>query len=468
MEKINIGLFCDAFYPMIDGVVCVVDNYAKNLSKIANVTVFAPKGREEFDDSKLGYKVIRCNKSLKLSFLDYDMPLPKMDKEYMEALEEAKLDIVHIHSPFTIARTGLEYAKDHNIPIVATLHSQFKKDFLRETKSELISAFMLKNIISVFNSCNECWAVNREVAKVYYHEYGLKKFPKVQNNGTDLLPYENEEEIKKLRLQYGIKDDEKVLLFIGRIIRLKNVFFIADCLKRLKENNFKYKMIYVGSGPDFDELKEYIKELGLEKEIIFTGKIADRELLVKHYAMADLFVFPSMYDCSSLVQIEAASQHTPTIFVRGAVTSGTCTEGVDAYFAKEEVEDFSNKIMEIFKNDAEYQKIKEGAFNNLYVTWTGAVQKVYEEYLRVIDLYNKGFYVRHKTTIYKKHKNNIKVIVRKRYKLSKNEKLNQKKEEKKYYKLQKKSLKKSNKARKKAFKSTKTKASKSNKKIKSE
>lgn len=442
MEKLNIGIFCDAFYPMIDGVVSVVDNYAKNLSKIANVTVFAPKGREEYDDTKLGYKVVRCSKCLKLSFLDYDLPLPKMDKEFTEAVENAKLDIVHIHSPFNIARAGLEYAKDNKVPVVATLHSQFKKDFLRETKSELISAFMLKNIISVFNACNECWAVNKEVAKVYFQEYGLKKFPKVQNNGTDLLPYENLEKISELREKYNIKDDEKVLLFIGRIIRLKNIFFIADCVKKLKEKGFKFKMIFVGSGPDFDEFKEYIKTLNIEDKVILTGKIADRELIVAHYKMADLFVFPSMYDCSSLVQIEAASQQTPTIFVRGAVTSGTCTEGVDAFFATEDVDDFSNKIYEIFNNEAEFEKIKKGAFENLYVTWPNAVKKVYEEYLRVIELYKNGFYFRHKTSDYKKHKKRIKVVVRKKYKLNKKEKSSKKKEEKKIYKLQKKSLKK--------------------------
>ena len=39
MDKINIGYFIDTFYPMIDGVIMVVDNYAKRLSKYANVYV---------------------------------------------------------------------------------------------------------------------------------------------------------------------------------------------------------------------------------------------------------------------------------------------------------------------------------------------------------------------------------------------------------------------------------------------
>ena len=41
-KKITIGIFNDAYYPAVDGVVMVVDNYAKLLSKVANVILFVP------------------------------------------------------------------------------------------------------------------------------------------------------------------------------------------------------------------------------------------------------------------------------------------------------------------------------------------------------------------------------------------------------------------------------------------
>ena len=69
MKKIKIGLFTDAFFPMVDGVGMVVDNYAKRLIKYADVYVFAPLYNEEYDDSRLPYKVIRC-KSIKVPFID--------------------------------------------------------------------------------------------------------------------------------------------------------------------------------------------------------------------------------------------------------------------------------------------------------------------------------------------------------------------------------------------------------------
>ncbi|MGN1208356.1 MAG: glycosyltransferase [Christensenellales bacterium] len=412
-KRLRIGIFNDAFFPMIDGVVNVIDNYAKRLSQYADVTVFVPEGREKFDDSVFPYKVVRCNKKLKAAFLDYDLPMPAWDKDFVSEIKKSDLDIVHIHSPFSIGKLGMKFAKEKKIPVVATLHSQFKKDFYLATKSDLLTAILLKNIIAVFNNCDECWAVNKEVAKVYFKEYKLNRFPKIQNNGTDLTLFENEEEIDELRKHYKIGAHQKILLFVGRINRLKNIFFTLDCLKILKDKNFNFKMIFVGTGPDMDEFKQKIHEYQLDDDVILTGKISDRNLIVKHYRMADLFVFPSLYDCSSLVQIEAASQKTPTIFIKGAVTSGTCTEGVDAFFAEDDEKNFAEKIIEIFDNPSEYEKIKNGAYNNLYVTWDDAVKKVYDDYLRVIKLYKDGYYKKFYTSEYKSHKRKVKLVINK-------------------------------------------------------
>lgn len=88
MKKITIGLFTDSFYPFTDGVVMVVDNYAKRLAKYANVIVFAPKYTlNEFDDDTLPYKVVRCY-SLKVPFIDYSIPITKLDKKFQKELDK--------------------------------------------------------------------------------------------------------------------------------------------------------------------------------------------------------------------------------------------------------------------------------------------------------------------------------------------------------------------------------------------
>lgn len=386
-NKITIGLFIDTFFPMIDGVTMVVDNYAKRLNKYANIIVFAPEyPKAQYDDSKFSYKVVRC-KSVKMPMIDYSLPMPKIDKEFMHELNNTKLDIVHIHSPFTIGKIGVEYAKKNNVPVIATMHSQYKRDFLRAVKFEPFANLLTKVIIRQYNKCDECWAVNSEIAKIYYEEYKYKKLPKVMGNATDMKPVENMEQAKKLiNEKYNISSDEKVFLFVGRINNLKNVFLIANSLKILKEKyNSKFKMLFVGSGQDEDELKSIIDKNNMNQDIIMCGKISDRELLANIYARADLFLFPSLYDASSIVQIEAASQKTPTLFVEGAATTATITENVNGFISQNNEEDFAEKINEIINNKALYDSVCENVYKDIYINWDSQVSKVFDSYMEIIS-----------------------------------------------------------------------------------
>ena len=386
-KKITIGLFIDTFFPMIDGVTMVVDNYAKRLAEYANVIVFAPGYKNvKYDDSKYNYKVVRC-KSIKMPIVDYSLPLPKLDKNFKKELENTKLDIVHIHSPFSIGKMGIKYAKKNNIPVIGSMHSQFKQDFLRAVKFEWFANLLTKTVIKQFNRCDECWAVNQEVADIYYKDYHYKGMITVMNNATEMSILNNIERAKSIVNQkLNILPDEKVFLYVGRINKLKNIFFIVDSLKILKEKcNFKFKMLFVGSGQDEDNLKKLIKSYNMEDDIIMCGRITDRELLAYHYARADLFLFPSFYDTSSIVQIEAASQKTPTLFIEGTATTGTITKDVNGFISENNEEKYADKIIEIMNNEELYKKVSENAYKDLYVNWDDSVKIVYEKYLRYIN-----------------------------------------------------------------------------------
>jgi 1,2-diacylglycerol 3-alpha-glucosyltransferase len=385
MKRLKIGLFIDTFFPMIDGVIMVVDNYARRLAKFNDVTVFAPAipGKES-DDTTRPYKVVRA-KSIPLFFIDYSLPAPAIDKNFKQELEKSDLDIVHIHSPFSIGKIGIKYAKKHNIPVIATMHSQFKQDFMRAIKINFIANILTNKVVKVFDKCDNCYAVNSEIARIFHEEYGVKKLPDVLNNATDMLPVEDivsaREEINK---KYNISDDEKVFLFVGRINILKNILFIVDSLKILKDRDFKFKMLYVGSGQDEEKLKEKIEKLQLGNDVLLCGRVTDRELMKKVYARADLFLFPSLYDASSLVQVEAASQHTPTIFIEGAATAATVTNNVNGIISKNSIEDYANQIEKMITDNELYKKISDGAFRDLYKNWDDTVKEMYEIYLKMI------------------------------------------------------------------------------------
>ncbi len=381
MKKITVGLFIDVFYPMIDGVVSVVDNYAKRLVKYCNVVVFAPSYNKEFNDNIFPYKVVRC-KSIKVPTIDYSLPI--VDSNFKEELNKYKLDIVHIHSPFTLGKLGVKYAKKNNIPCVVTMHSQFKQDFMRTFKNDKVASFLTKNIvIKLYDKCDESFAVSNTVAHLFHEDYGYRKLPKVINNATDMIPIDKKEADSYINSLYNINKDTKVLLFVGRINKLKNIFFIVDALKAIGDK-LDYKMLFVGTGGDLEDLSKYIMKNNLEDKVILCGKVTDRNLLAKYYSRADLFLFPSMYDTSSLVQVEAASQKTPTLFIKGAVTCSNITDKENGYISENDPKKYGRYIVDILKNKKMYNEVAKKCYNDLYISWDTQVEKLYKEYLNII------------------------------------------------------------------------------------
>jgi 1,2-diacylglycerol 3-alpha-glucosyltransferase len=386
-KKLKIGLFVDAFFPMVDGVINVVDNYAKKLSEYAEIIVFAPRSREKNYKDLFPYKVVR-SRQFKVPMTEYDLSVPLFDSNFQQELKNAKLDIVHIHSPFTLGSVGVKYAKKHKIPVVATIHSQYRRDFLEKTKSETLADMAIHSIIKLFNQVNECWAVNHKVGEIFY-QFGLKEMPKVQHNATDLIPFFDDLVLNKLREKYQIANSQKVFLFVGRLDKVKNLAFLIESLHELKKSNYQFKMLFIGSGPFEHEMKQMIHKYDLTRHVTFVGRVMDRVELSSYYRLSDLFLFPSLYDSSSLVQIEAASQNTPSLFLEGAATADTISSDINGYLAQSTPKAYAEKILDIFNHEKEYEEVCKKACDDLYITWQIATNQAYQSYLRVIENYKK-------------------------------------------------------------------------------
>ena len=379
----KVGLFIDTWYPMVDGVIKVVDNYARRLTKYCDVVVFCPetRGATKAMDEALPYKVVRCH-SLPLLNSDYDIPAPVLDPKFEAQLILSGIDMVHIHSPFAVGLAGVIYAKLHNLPVVATLHSQYKQDFEKPLKFKPAVEIALGSIMRVFNRCDECWAVNGGIQELYQKEYGLTAPCKVRLNATDHMPVANPEAAARwVNETYGVPADATVFLFVGRINFIKNLDFTVRSLAIAKKLGLKnFRMLFVGKGQDEERLAELVREQGLEKEVVLCGLVSGREQLEMLYSRAKLFLFPSLYDANSLVQIEAACQGTPAVFLQGARTAATVTPGVNGYVSAPGEENYAKMILDILADPEGYARISAAARSDLYLNWDDVVRSVYSDY----------------------------------------------------------------------------------------
>lgn len=376
----RIGLCIDAFYPMMDGVIRVVDEYAKRLAKRHEVFVICPKASDKTYIDDFPYTVIRVVK-IKILTTDYDFALPSLDSHLQKILKTLNLDIIHMHSPFAMGELALTYAKNYGIPCLSTLHSQYKKDFYDRIKSKTITQFMLDDIMKRVDRCDAVFTMN-EGSKALYQQYGLKKIPKIIPNATEMTYLMGHHHIESLNQTYHIKESDFSLLCIGRIDKIKNLELLFHALAHLKGDAKDIKLYCIGKGVHETYFKTLSKQLHIDHMVTFVGPVLDRSVLAAWYELTDLLTFPSTYDTNGLVQYEAASQKTPGLLIEGTLAASEIISDINGYVVKEDSILYANKIQWIKSNKELHQEVSENAYRDIYHHWDDVlnlVEKTYEE-----------------------------------------------------------------------------------------
>lgn len=382
--KLTVAIFIDAFFPNLDGVVMVVDNLAKRLKDKCNVVVFAPK--DNGLTVKRDYLVVGV-KSRYFKKYGYSAAIfQAFDSDFKKLLKSLRIDVIHAHSPFFLGAKAKRLHKKRRIPFIMSFHSQYKKDIYKSTGSKLLTKIVLAKLMSVFNGADETWTMHNKSAETL-KEYGYKGKIALMPNATDYVYPENAEEIiQTMREKYGIKD-ERVFLFVGRLVLQKNILFIIDVLAALREKGLNFKMFFVGDGPDRATLEKKIKDYNLEDRVTLIGNVSDKEIIKSFYLTADLVLFPSKYDVSSIIQLEAAAMKTPCAFIQGSVTSFTVKDKVNGLILPDDANEFADGVYDFVIDDDYKRSLSENAHRDLYVTWDEIVDKSLSAYKTIVEEY---------------------------------------------------------------------------------
>lgn len=381
-KNLNIGLCCDAFPPVMDGVSVCVENYAYWLQKkVGGVGVITPNVPKA-DYSKCEYEIIGYP-SIPVPFRHpYVTGIAEMDPVYLKKLLERKFKLVHAHCPFSSGKAALRIAKAQNIPIVATFHSKYRDDFIRVLKSGLVVDEIIKIIVDFYQQVDEVWVPQESVKDVIY-EYGYKGNVEVVDNGSDLVADYSDDYFAGIRRELGIKPEEFVLLFVGQHIWEKGTRLIIDTLGDIKD--LPFRMFFVGTGYAAEEMKRLVREKGVEDRTTFTGMLTDRSQITKYYAAADLFLFPSLYDNAPLVVREAAALHTPAVMVQGATASTILQDGFNGFLIENSPASFESKLRGLIADRELVRRVGIEASHTIVRSWDSVTDEVLDRYRALIS-----------------------------------------------------------------------------------
>ncbi|BDU49981.1 glycosyltransferase family 4 protein [Haliovirga abyssi] len=350
----RIGIFTDTYKPNINGVVTSIEIKKRELEKLGHkVYIIAPTepNYEEIDPD-----IIRL-KSFKLVFQpEYRLTYPPK-LETLKRIEVLNLDIIHAETPFSLGLLGAYIAKKTGKPLVHTYHTLFPEyvHYLKLPKTG--TKKMAESISAIYcNACNYIISPSNQV-KEKLLEYGVKRNISVIPTGIDVCKFKNSKKIG-IRKKLNIKEEEKVLIFVGRLGEEKNIDFLLDSLKLLKEKDDNIKLMLVGDGPYREKLKNRCKELNIEENVVFAGYV-QRENIAEYYRESDIFVFSSLTETQGLVVLEAMATGIPVVAVKASGVEDMVENGVSGFLTSLDEKEFVEKIDLILNDEELYKEISK-------------------------------------------------------------------------------------------------------------
>lgn len=272
-----------------------------------------------------GYKIIYLNKKRGFDFSMYN----KLKKVF----NEERPDVIHTHLyVLEYVALALKLSKLKNVKIVHTIHNIANRDGKKFIQILQKILFKKKNIIPV--------AISEEIKKSVIEFYNLdERRIKMVYNGIDLSRCI----VKKDYSQFNS------IIHIGRLEKVKNHKELIDVFKKFIEltNNQNTILYLIGEGVLFQDIKEYIEKVNLEKRVILCGKRAE---CYKELNNADLFVLPSKYEGMPMTIIEAMGTGLPIIASNVGGIPNMIQDGKNGLIINEK-NDFLEKLIRVSEDE---------------------------------------------------------------------------------------------------------------------
>ena len=377
----NICLLNDSFPPVIDGVANTVMNYGRVLTGAlgANVIVGTPR-YPDTDYSGYPYKVVaypsldttRLTSGYRTGYL--------LSVREIAEMSQFGPDIVHTHCPAasTLMARILQY--ETGAPVVFTYHTKFDVDIAKAVGDGFLKKETLKMLVNNISACDEVWVVS-EGAGENLKSLGYEGDYRVMVNGVDFARGKaSPEKVMEVTKGYDLPGDVPVFLFVGRLMAYKGIPIILDAMRRLKDSGTDFRMVVVGSGDYEPEMRDKVKEYGIESRVIFTGPIRDREELRAIYTRCDLFLFPSTYDTNGIVVREAAACGLASVLIRDSCAAEGITHGRNGYMIEENGESMAALLSVVCRDMDALHKVGDNAMNEIYISWEDSVKNAYRRY----------------------------------------------------------------------------------------
>ena len=295
-----------------------------------------------------------------------------LTSKMVDVVKYEELDILHVH--YAIPHASAAYmakqilkSQGLNIPFVTTLHGTDITLVGKDPSFEPVITFCI-------NESDAITTVSESLKRDTYTHFNTERTINVIPN---FIKTKNQlEDVDfNTRRRYA-KDDEKILCHISNFRKVKRVEDVLRMFAKVREQ-IPSKILFVGDGPERNNLERLCRELHLCGSVIFVGKVNDTAHVLE---ISDLFVLPSETESFGLAALEAMASGVPVISSDTGGIPEVNIHGETGFLSKVgDTEDMANNAIEILTNDELFIQMRKNAFERAKVFCIEKVLPMYEE-----------------------------------------------------------------------------------------
>lgn len=278
------------------------------------------------------------------------------------AIQE-EFDVIHAHDWMTYP-AGIAVAAVTGKPLVVHVHS---------TEFDRSGEFVNQMIYDIerrgMQAAQKIIAVSYLTRNIILSRYGIQGdkvevvYNGVEQNGDNRAAFTD----------IGIRSDEKIVLFLGRITMQKGPEYFLMAARKVLEEIDNVKFVMAGTGDMMHRIIEMAAQMGIGHKVLFTGFLHGKDVQ-RVYQMADLYVMPSVSEPFGIAPLEALNYDVPVLISKQSGVAEVLTHVLKVDFW--DVTEMANKIIAVLKYPPLQLTLREhGNFEVRRLRWSGAAQK---------------------------------------------------------------------------------------------
>lgn len=393
----RIGIFTETYTPYISGLVTSELMLKNALEKKGHtvyvVTANLTSSKYEYDEKERVLRIPGIPTGIYDSRLTSIYPIKAINK-----IKSWDLEVIHSQTEFAIGTFARLFAKQYNIPIVHTYHTMYEDYVHYITKGHFDkSSKKLVEYLTKFycdKTINELIVPTKKAYDLFKEKYNVKRNIHIVPTGIEVERFYKEKidikKIRELKKKYNFSKRDFIAIFVGRIAEEKNVPFLIEVTENIIKEKSNFKLLIIGDGPDKENYENMVKERNLEKNIIFTGKVA-WEAIPIYYQLGDVFVSASQSETQGLTIIEAMAASLPALCIDDESFRNTVIDDLNGYLFKDKKE-CKEIILKLMNDKKLLENIQIGARNSAEMHSSKYfAEKVLDVYKLAINNHKPGY-----------------------------------------------------------------------------